>query len=128
MTRPVTDVLRDINAGHFVDEIDEALAEAVGAVRATGKKAEITIKLTLKKAKGHDAVINVEHDLKTKVPEFERPSSVFFATNQNALVSDNPEQRPLAFRKVGGTDAAPAKVVETVDQATGEIKRVGAAA
>lgn len=123
MSRPITDVLRDITNGAFVTEINDAMNEAVGAVRATGKKAEIIIKLTLKKAKGHETVINVDHALKASIPEFERPTTSFFATMHNDLVMENPEQRKLELRSV---QRAPAEspTRETVDPDTGEIRSV----
>lgn len=119
--RVFTDVLRDIQGGSLVDELTEALAEIVAHVKATGKKGEIAIKLTVKKAKGHETVMSLDADYKAKVPAFERPSTTFFATQANALVSENPEQKKLAFKDVKN----PAGTVrEITDPATGEVRQV----
>ena len=44
MSRPITDTLRFLQGGTFLDEASDAMAELVSAVDSTGKGGEITIK------------------------------------------------------------------------------------
>jgi len=111
MSRLFTDILRDINAGKFNEELSDALAEIVAACTATGKTGELTVKLKLKPAKGSQTVMTIEQDYKVKAPEFDQPQQFFFVTGGNTLVSDNPEQRKIEFKEV-------------IDRNTGEIKTV----
>lgn len=55
--RPITDILRDIRKGALVDELTDALNDAVRAVDTTGKAAAVTLKLTVKPSVAHDAAI-----------------------------------------------------------------------
>lgn len=124
MSRAFTDVLRDVQAGKFADELTDELQTLVSHVRSTGKKGELTIKIKVAKAKGHDTVMTLDADYKTNVPKAERPATIFFATNQNALVSDNPEQKKMEFKDV---KAERGDVRELIDQSTGEIKKLATA-
>ena len=125
MSRAFTDVLRDVQSGRFADELTDELRELVSHVRSTGKKGELTIKIKVAKAKGHDTVMTLDADYKTTVPKAERPATIFFATNNNALVSDNPDQKKMEFRDVKATRG---EVREVVDPSTGEIKSLQTAA
>ena len=49
MVRPITDTLRALRNGHFIDEASEDLARIVNAVSETGKSGKLTIEITVKK-------------------------------------------------------------------------------
>ncbi|TAM23391.1 MAG: hypothetical protein EPN60_15080 [Nevskiaceae bacterium] len=123
MSRPITDVLRDINGGKFVEQMTEELADVVGAVRATGKKGSLTITLNFKKAKGLETAITTSYDFKAKAPEFEKPDALFFADNRNSLLTDNPEQKTIGFKAV---EPEFGQVKEVVHTGTGEIRKLAA--
>lgn len=130
MSRPYTDVLRDINGGKFAEELTEALAEVVESCAATGKTGSITVVLKLKPAKGSGKVMTIEQDYKVKSPEFDQPQQFFFIANGNTLVADNPDQKKLPFRDVmaerNDVKAAPVAGVD-FDEKTGEVLPAAAA-
>lgn len=47
--RPITDTLRHIGGGVFIDIASDKLAELVAAVAATGKSGSIDLKIKMKK-------------------------------------------------------------------------------
>ena len=106
MAKAFSDVLRDINAGKFVEELTEEFASLVGDCNGVGKGGSITITLKLKPGKG-GGVMQVEHDFKVKSPQFDRPTDDMFVDKDNALVRDNPRQSGLDLK--------------VVDKETGEI-------
>lgn len=129
MHKPITDTLRELNAGKFVEQLSEAMAELVRACIVTGKAGTLNISLKLKPAKGSDTVMTIEQDYKLKAPVFEQPQQFFFVTQGDTLVCENPEQRPLPFRDAR-SEAPPAPIAavgfgETLDPSTGEIRRAG---
>jgi hypothetical protein len=111
------DTLRNINLGRFAEELDQEFADLINSCKATGKKGEIIVKLTMKPGKGGARVMTVDHDYKVKSPQFDRPTDHFFVTDQGALVVDNPDQKKLDLRPIGGRKPTS----ETVDPETGEI-------
>lgn len=125
MTRLFTDTLKDINAGKFVEELTEQLAEAVGHATATGKSASLTVVLKIKPAKGGGNVLTIEHDSKLKVPEFDRPPTYLFLGPDNALLTSDPRQQSLPLRAVPSDKPAPLR--EDFDRSTGEIRSPAAA-
>lgn len=124
MARSFTDVLRDINNGKVAEELTDELADAVAAAKSTGKSATLTLTLKLKPGKGGSDVMTVEHDIRVKTPEFERPPTYLFVSRDNSLHVTNPAQRDLELRGVEKEDAP---VREVVDTSTGEIRPVEAA-
>lgn len=119
MSKPFTDVLREINGGSFADELTEALSELILVCRSTGKVGEITMKLKLKPGKAMAPTMTVLHDLKVKAPEFERPEQYFYVKGDNTLLLNDPNQRSLDLRVVKNDQG---EVREIVDTETGEIR------
>ena len=103
----------EINNGATVAELSDALQQVLAAVRATGKAGSITLTLKVAPAsKGTTNVVLVESQVKTKLPEAERGMSIFYLTEDNKLVRNDPRQQQL-----------PLKVVE-FDQQPKELKEV----
>ena len=50
MSRPITDTLRHIGGGVFIDTASDKLAELVAAVDSSGKAGKIDLTITVKKA------------------------------------------------------------------------------
>lgn len=96
MPKPVTDTLRLLDGGAFMDECSEKLAEAVRAVEETGKAGKLTITLDLKKAGG---AIAVAGKVTNKTPEVKPDETLMWATVEGNLVLENPAQRKLEFAK-----------------------------
>lgn len=119
MRKPITDLMRELNAGAFVEEATGALGELTAACQRTNKPGEITLKLKLIPGKaganGQSSVMQVEHSYKVKSPDFDRGADYLFVTSQGDLVRDNPQQHKLNLTEVK-RDAGP-----IVDVNTGEV-------
>lgn len=102
MARQFADVVRDLDGGNTYDELTAALAEVVSGVMATRKAGELSLKLTIR-PNGENSVSIVD-DVKVKVPAPPRGQNIFFATEDGALVRNDPRQKTLPLRDVGGLD------------------------
>lgn len=100
MSRPFPDVLRLINNGTFVEELTDATAEAISTAVEAGKKATLTITLSFKPQRGSKEQVTVSHDLKVKLPEFDRPEDHFFVVNGNTVSTKHPRQGELPIASV----------------------------
>ncbi len=86
-------VLAQCRKGAAVGELTEKLTEVVEAVRATGKQGELTLKLVIKPVGrgAGDTLILMDHP-KAVVPEHDRAETMFYATDDNELVREDPRQ------------------------------------
>lgn len=103
--RPITDTLRMLQGGVFLDGCGEQLAELVRGVDETGKAGKLVITLALKKSSG---AIEITATCTNKTPEPRPDSDLLWPTVEGNLSVDNPHQRKLDLR--------------TVDAETGEIR------
>lgn len=115
MPRPITDTLRLLHGGTFIDECSELLAEVVRGVDDTGKAGKLTITLEIKKV---GAAVSMLAKVSNKTPEAPPDADLFYATVEGNLSVDNPNQRRLDLRMA---DSRPGEV-RTVDPGTGEIR------
>src|SRR5690348_6051284 len=91
----------EINNGATLAELSEALQHVVAAVRGTGKSGSISLTLKVSPAsKGTTNVLLIESTVKTKLPEPERGLTIFYATEDNTLVRNDPRQQQLPLRVV----------------------------
>lgn len=113
--RPITDTLRTLQGGLFLDKCSDMLANVVKGVDETGKPGKLTIVLDVKKAGGAVSVLARASD---KTPEEAPDADLFWPTVEGNLSVENPNQRRLDLQ------VAPARPAEvrTVDPETGEIK------
>lgn len=114
MSKPITDTLRMLQHGVFVEQCSEMLASVIRGVEDTGKAGKLTITLDIKKVSG---AIGVLAKVSDKTPERAPDAELFYATPDGNLSIDNPHQRKLDLRVA---DASP-KQVRSVDADTGEI-------
>lgn len=91
-------VLGELRFGETLDELTSKMAELVAAVGNTQKVGEITIKLKLKPGAGGS--IEITDEIKAKIPELPKGSSLFFATPENNLVRNDPRQQALPLKSV----------------------------
>ena len=95
------ETILQINNGATVAELSEALERVVAAVRMAGKTGSITLTLKVAPAsKGSTDVLMIESQVRTKLPEPERGISIFYATDDNRLVRNDPKQQQLPLRVV----------------------------
>ena len=113
--RPITDTLRQLQGGQFIDECSEQLAALVKGVDETGKAGKLTITLALKKSSG---AIEIAASVTNKTPEPQPDTDLLWPTVEGNLTVDNPNQRKLDLRSV---EDGP-KAIKSVDQSTGEIR------
>ncbi len=97
--------LRDMRAGHTIDELDAALIATVAAVKDVGKTGTLTLTVTVKPAsKGNGAALLIEDKITTKLPEFDRGATIFFADDNYHLTRHDPSQKELDLRVVPETE------------------------
>jgi hypothetical protein len=113
--KPITDTLRRLRGGLFVDECSDLFAAIVKGVEDTGKTGKLTITLDVKKV---NAAISVLAKVTDKVPEAVPDADLFWSTPEGNLTVENPNQRSLELREVGKPDVVP----RNVDPETGEIR------
>lgn len=107
--KPITDTLREINNGKFVEEITAEFADLVRNAMTTGKKGKLVVQLTVKPARG-GRTMTLDADYKYSVPEYDRPTEHFFVDTNGSLLRNDPDQKQLDLRNVN------------VDVSTGEIR------
>lgn len=107
--RPITDTLRLLDGGAFLDRCSDELAALVKAVEATGKTGKLTLTLDLKTV-GNGAV-QITPKVNAAVPEPKPDTTLLWATVEGNLVIDNPNQQKLDLRQV---EARPAELRSAV--------------
>jgi hypothetical protein len=110
--KPFIDTLNALRYGQLHDELTDRLHELTKACSETGKVGEITLKIKLKPGKAGQ--MEIIDELKTKLPEFERGSTILFTTPEGVLQREDPRQLKLEGLRV-------------IDHDTGEIKEVKSA-
>jgi len=111
-------VLLELRDGDCVGDVLDKVKECTAACMKTGKKGEVTLKLTLT-PQGSQVI--VKDEIKAKIPEFSVQPTVMFATPNGDLSRRSPRQMSLS-------DAA-VRVQEKqesvrVDPETGEVIKV----
>lgn len=87
-------MLGELRKGLTVSELSDTLAEVVQAVKETGKKGGLNIKLEFVPSGGGETVL-VTADWSTKEPLPNKASTTFFTTDDNLLVRRDPRQREM---------------------------------
>lgn len=99
MIRPITDTLRHIGDGVFVDSASDKLAELVTAVCSTGKAGRLDLAITVKQAARGGAML-ISGKVKLTKPAEAPLETMLFATPEGNLVCDNPHQQTLDLKTV----------------------------
>ena len=96
--RPITDTLRLLEGGAFLDQASDKLAQLVKGIEETGKSGKLVIQLDLKQVAG--GAISITPHVSTKVPEAKPDSTLLWPTVEGNLSIDNPRQQKLDLREV----------------------------
>ncbi|MGT2507888.1 hypothetical protein [Cupriavidus basilensis] len=105
--RPITDTLRHIGGGVFIDLASDKMNELVTAVDASGKAGKLTLEVSVKKATRGGAM-HITGKVTVKKPAEDALEAMLFATPEGNLVADDPRQQKLDLKNVAGaTDATP---------------------
>lgn len=106
MIRPITDTLRHIGGGVFVDTASDKMAELVSAVDASGKAGRLVLEVKVKKATRGGAM-HITGNAKLTLPASEPMEAMLFSTPEGNLVVDDPHQQKLDLKVApGSSDAA----------------------
>jgi hypothetical protein len=109
-TRPITDTIRQIGGGVFIDLASDKLAELVAAVDQTGKPGKINLSITVKKASRGGAMLVTGAVMLSK-PAEPAMECMLFATPDGNLVADDPNQSKLDLRSVpGASEISPSQL------------------
>jgi hypothetical protein len=98
MARAITDALRDLRGGVFVDEASAALAEVVRSVSESGKPGKLTIELSVRRATRGSGAVIVTDRLTAKLPKEDAPETVLWATPEGSLLASDPRQSTLELK------------------------------
>jgi hypothetical protein len=97
--RPITDTLRKIGRGSYLDTISQALADIVKSVEEHGKPAALVLSIKVSKAgRGGALVVEGKHEVKLPKPPAE--DTLLWATPEGNLVDSDPAQAQLDLRGV----------------------------
>jgi hypothetical protein len=98
--------IASMNNGEVVNDIDDALRQAVRASLASAKKSRVTIKLDIVPAGegvGGTPLFKVVDDIEVKLPKKQRSKSpVFFADDDCNLTRRNPKQDEMKLEALDG--------------------------
>lgn len=98
--RPFADFLHDHNSGLGANEAGEELHKLVAAVRDTGKKGTVTLRVTVS-ALDEDTLVTMI-DVTSALPKQQAKTAVFFADEDGNLTREDPRQTHLALREIPG--------------------------
>lgn len=98
MSRPFTEVLRDLAGGEICTTLDRHLIDATAAVLENRGTAKLTLELTIKPNSQHS--VEIVPAIKAKLPEPPRARTMMFVDEHFGLRREDPRQEPLPLRQV----------------------------
>lgn len=119
VVRPFADWLREQAQGTTHEELGDALHDCIARVRDTGKAGSVSLTISVKllEKANPDGPLLINDEIKLRLPEFDRPASIFYTDKHGNPVRNDPQQ--LSFESLR-------EVPADVDPATGEIKEAQA--
>ncbi len=94
-------MLNNLRAGTVADDLSEKLTELVAAVKEAGKTGTLTFRLKVAPASPGDVTkLLITDSIAVSKPEKVKPATLFFPSEDNALLRDDPNQRELNLRSV----------------------------
>lgn len=108
--KPASTQIPQINSGWLDNELGAALSDAVRAVLAHGKNAEITLKLKISPQNLQHGTVKIAHDINTKLPREKREGGIVFATPDGNIQADDPAQQKLDLKPIN-EQKKPLKIV-----------------
>lgn len=110
--RPITDTLRHIGGGVFIDLASDKMNELVNAVSESGKSGKLTLEIAVKKATRGGAM-HITGKLTVKKPAEDPMEAMLFATPEGNLVADDPKQAKLDLKVAPGATDTPKTDLKT---------------
>jgi len=96
--RPFTQFVQEQRRGALHQELSEHLAETVNAVMEHAKAGQVTIVLKIKPA--GDGMVQIFDEVKVRLPEGEKPPSIFFVDERGNVQRQDPRQAELPLRNI----------------------------
>lgn len=91
--------LMDMRSGQVAADLNNKFNKVLQGVLDTGGKGELTLKLFVRPSKmgmgGAVVEVEMDHDVKLKVPELEIGKSFFFVDKDGALTREDPAQSAM---------------------------------
>ena len=94
------DLLHSFREGATAVELEKNLQALITSVRDTGKGGSLDLRIIIKPAATGNAVLVVEDKITLKAPVPPRDKAIYYATDDNLLIRDNPNQTTLPFKTV----------------------------
>jgi len=104
-----TETLSNLRHGQAEQDLDEALTEAVQRARDTGKKATVSITVTIE-PKGASGQYFLTDEVKSKLPSFAKEKTILFGTPDGNLLRDDPHQQKLPLRELDEPTISASKI------------------
>lgn len=101
------DVYRQLNRGLAMGEASEALAQCSATAQELGKKATLTIKLTITPLKDHEGAVEITDTIETSLPKAKRKPRLLFATPEGLLTTERADQDKFQFERDATIVAGP---------------------
>lgn len=92
------ETLKDIEYGHLSRELAEVQQEIVKAVSETNKAGSITLTLSFKPE--GNGQLTIKADIKKKIPQLPRGTSLFFMTPEGNIQREDPRQQKLPLKSI----------------------------
>lgn len=89
----------------LADELCDTLNDMVHASTETGKASEMTLKIKMKPIGGKSGQVELDTDVKAKLPQPTRGKTIMFATPDNNLQRENPNQQTLEGLRTADQEA-----------------------
>jgi hypothetical protein len=118
--RPITDTLRLLDSGAFLDAVSDKMSQLVRRVEETGRAGALTITLDVKRASAGGAMA-ITPSVALKIPEPKPDATLLWATVEGNLSVDNPNQQTLDLRQVEPAS----REVREVPSGAGPLKAAG---
>jgi len=89
----LVDVLKEIRGGDFLFEASGDLEKVIAGVRETCKPGKLVLTLKIEPlSKGDVSSVRIVDDSVTKIPKPDKKISIFFTSDDNRLLRDDPRQ------------------------------------
>jgi len=104
-------LLAEQRKGKLMGDLSTELNKAVLAVREHGKKATLTLNITIEPFE--QGCLRVSDKITSKLPTAKLPSNLFYATDDGVLTRDNPDQEELTLTPLPSATAVPTGVKQS---------------
>lgn len=99
MAQSLTDVMGQIRGGYALNEGGKRLAEAIAAVKATGKKGSVTFTIDIEMDKTDERIVKLKPSVKAKIPEKGFSEGIFFLGPDGRLTKEDPAQVEMQLER-----------------------------